>query len=303
MDQGKKKWLSIRSVMAIGIAVFCAGLVGIAALPSAAFASSGPVWVSIPVQVQTTGNVPSGMTYQIELARKTQGAPMPERAEGADRFVLTANTGETAVFERLAYSVPGDYEYQITQTTQDRSNFTLDRSVYRVTVHIFNGTDGEFESGLSVEKDGEDGQTKPGAKAEAILFANRYARSSGGGGHSGGGSSGGSSSSSSGGGSGSSSTAETAAGEPAQTFPDVLFPEPGAPLPGLLTIPKTGDLTHEWFWAILAGISGAAGIGLIVRNLLPVTLREKQNENKSSAGRSRRKRGRRRGQVQMTGNQ
>lgn len=300
MDQRKRKWLSIRSVMAVGIAVFCAVIVGIAALPEAAFASSGPIWVSIPVQVQTTGNVPSGMTYQIELARKTQGAPMPERAEGADRFVLTANAGEAAWFERLAYSVPGDYEYQITQTTQDRSNFTFDRSVYRVTVHIFNGTDGGFESGLSVEKDGEDGQTKPGAKAEAILFANRYSRSSGGGGHSGGGSSGGSSSSSSGG--SSTSTSETAASEPAQTFPDVLFPEPGPVLPGPLRLPKTGDLTHEWFWAILAGISGAVGIGLIVKNLLSVTLRENGNENENLAGRSRRKRGRRSGRVQITGN-
>lgn len=69
--------------------------------------------------------------------------------------------------------------YQVTQTTQDRSNFTLDRSAYLVTVHILNGADGKLESGLSVEKRAGDGQTEPGAKAESILFANRYSRSSG----------------------------------------------------------------------------------------------------------------------------
>lgn len=93
MDQIKRKWLSIQSVVMTGIAVFLAVVVGIVALPAMAFASSDLIWVSIPVQVQTSGNAPSGMTYQIELARKQSDAPMPESAGDVDQFVLTANVG------------------------------------------------------------------------------------------------------------------------------------------------------------------------------------------------------------------
>lgn len=279
MDQIKRKWLSIQSVVMTGIAVFLAVVVGIVALPAMAFASSDLIWVSIPVQVQTSGNAPSGMTYQIELARKQSDAPMPESAGDVDQFVLTANVGENVTFERIAYSVPGDYVYQVTQTTQDRSNFTLDRSAYLVTVHILNGADGKLESGLSVEKRAGDGQTEPGAKAESILFANRYSRSSGGGGHSGGSSSSGGGSSSSGS-SGSTSTSETTTGEPTETFPGILFPEQEAVLPQPFTLPKTGDLTHEWFWALLAGASGVVGTGLVIGTFVGKK-RRKAEENGS----------------------
>lgn len=260
IDQRGRKRRKIWSAVSAKIAVIFAVILGNMLLPAMTFAQTGPVWVSIPVQVQTSGNAPSGMTYQIELARKMAGAPMPERAESADRFVLTAKTGETIVFDRIAYSVPGDYRYQITQTTKEQSRYIFDRSVYEVTVHVFNREDGGLESEISAQKRDTESQEEPGAKAESILFANQYTRSSGGGGHSGGGSSSGSSSSSG----NSSGTAETAAGEQAETFPEILFPENETPAPLFVpvTLPKTGDLTHEWFWALLAGISAVAGIAL-----------------------------------------
>ncbi|MEI3186994.1 MAG: hypothetical protein V8S27_03280 [Lachnospiraceae bacterium] len=131
--------------------------------------------------------------------------------------------------------------YQVTQTTQDRSNFTLDRSAYLVTVHILNGADGKLESGLSVEKRAGAGQTEPGAKARVfclqIAIHGRQgavvileAGSSSGGG------------SWSSGSSGWTVASETTTGEPTESFPGILFPSRRAVLPQPLSC-RTGDLT------------------------------------------------------------
>lgn len=67
---------------------------------------------------------------------------------------------------------------------------------------------------------------------------------------------------------------------PTETFPDILFPEQEAVLPQPFTLPKTGDLTHEWFWTLLAGASGVVGTGLVIGTFVGKK-RRKAEENGS----------------------
>ena len=175
---------------------------------------------------------------------------MPQSEE-----LIVVNGGRSE-FGPMVYTQTGDYQYQIYQNSDPRDRFTYDKRVYKVTVRVTNGENGELETQVwaSDEAAGDE-------KTESIVFTNSYRRPGGGGG---GGDSdpdpdpspnpnpnpgpGGPGTEPSGGdGLTEISDNETPLGGLTQIF------EEEVPLGGL---PKTGDTTMLSFWILLAVLSG-----------------------------------------------
>lgn len=211
--------------------------------PSAAFAQE-PCVVNIPVKVSVSGGAPSGVQYKFKIEPITAGAPMPAAPE------ITIVNADTGSFGPISYTVPEDYQYRVTQTTEAQNRFTLDSSVYTLTVRVTNGEDtqaGMLVSEVWAVKDGQVGKSD-------LSFANSYSRPGGGGGGGGGGSNTGNRAVPSDG--LTITDPQVPLAQPEQTIPDMEVP--------LIGLPKTGDTTMLGLWAALAAISGSGCVLLVM---------------------------------------
>lgn len=119
--------------------------------------------VALPVETVVTGeNAPAGEKFQIVLEAAEEGAPMPEKT-----IAEVKDTGKTS-FGPIRYTVPGDYQYRVSQKAGDTKNFTYDETVYTVTVRVTNAEDGGLNAEIWAIKDGEQNKT------DAIKFTNSY---------------------------------------------------------------------------------------------------------------------------------
>lgn len=224
-------------------------------LPMAAFAQEASCTVSIPAEVRVTGSrVPAGTEYKLVLEGITDHAPMPETAS------LIIKDGGKASFGPIVYTVPGDYQYRISQKSEAKGYFVYDENTYIVTVRVVNAQGGGLAAEIWAVSDSSGDK-----KAEDIVFTNRYTKSGGGGSTGGGGDHSGGGSSS-GGPSGSVTEGPGGAGPSDPGTPSgVLEPaeeDPGMSLIGGLA--KTGDTTNLALWMILITASAGAIAVLIV---------------------------------------
>ena len=119
--------------------------------------------MTIPVQIEVSGDkIPDGETYQVTMEAVTKDAPMP-----AQNVQERKNAG-TISFGPMTYTVPGDYQYKISQTAGKTERFTYDTSTYVVTVRVVNEEDGTLKSELWAVKEGSD------TKSGTITFGNHY---------------------------------------------------------------------------------------------------------------------------------
>ena len=191
-------------------------------MPGQVKAAQNSCEVTIPVQIEVSGDkIPDGETYQITMEAVTKDAPMP-----AQNVQERKNAGSIS-FGPMTYTVPGDYQYKISQTAGKTDRFTYDTSTYFVTVRVVNADNGTLKSEMWAVKDGS--ETKSGT----ISFGNHYDTPKSGGSkkhhHS-------------------SKTEET-------TVTPVIVQTLQT-----LASPKTGDNTPILFWILLAGV-GMAGVG------------------------------------------
>lgn len=198
---------------------FCAMLLlpvlfAAAHIPAQAAEAAGTA--TIPVEVAVTGkSIPSDAEYQVTLEAVTADAPMPAET------TLVMHGASQRLFGPVAYSVPGDYTYRITQKDMGHNRCTYDTAVYQVTVRVTNAADGGLNTELWAVKDGGT------EKTDTIRFENSY-RGKGG----------------SGGGGGDDTDSTGTAVPASQT--------------NAVTSPKTGDSANLALWICLAGISLAA---------------------------------------------
>lgn len=227
-------------------------LIAVMLFPMQAFAAEYQCSVSVPVEVQVTGDsVPAGNEYTVvlETEKEEPQNPMPEAAE------LVIKDGGSAEFGPIAYTKPGDYRYTIRQKAGNAEHFSYDDTVFTVTVRVVND---EENGGLKAEiwairDDSEN-------KADAIRFENTYHKPSGPSGgepHDGGG-----------------SNHEEITEIPTAVKQDVLVPQaPEAEIPQV-TQPagsQTGDSTYPALWA---GLMAAAASALAI-----IFMKRKKNEN------------------------
>ena len=144
-------------------------------LPQTASAAQEACTVSIPVEIQVTGdNVPAGQSYRLVLEGITPQAPVPETAE------LVVEGPGTAEFGEITYQVPGDYRYRIYQNSGTAENFTFDQTVYTLTVQVTLGEEGNLEAQLWAMSSNSGNE-----KVSRLVFANQYAAGGGNGGDNG----------------------------------------------------------------------------------------------------------------------
>lgn len=119
--------------------------------------------VKIPVTVELTGEAPySEETYTIVL-EAVDGAPMPSES------MLQITGDGTAEFSAITYSVPGVYEYTVTQQTGNNALGHYDATVYHVKVTVTNTQDGSGLSSTVVAYKNDDT-----SKTDTIRFTNTY---------------------------------------------------------------------------------------------------------------------------------
>ena len=132
-------------------------------MPGQVKAAQNSCEVTIPVQIEVSGDkIPDGETYQITMEAVTKDAPMP-----AQNVQERKNAGNIS-FGPMTYTVPGDYQYKISQTAGKTDRFTYDTSTYLVTVRVVNAENGTLKSEMWAVKDGS--ETKSGT----ISFGNHY---------------------------------------------------------------------------------------------------------------------------------
>lgn len=136
-------------------------LIAVLLFQTQAFAADYSCTVTIPVEVQVTGNSKSsGIDTTIRMTPKNPSNPMPDE----DTLVLTdSDQGE---FGPITYTRPGNYLYTVTQVKGSEKYVTYDATSYTVTVRVINDEKGGLASEIWATVPGKEG------KLDQILFTN-----------------------------------------------------------------------------------------------------------------------------------
>ncbi len=142
---------------------------------SVAFAAGETVKVQIPVEMKSSGYVPSTAEDLNVVLTAKDAAPMPAGAtEGV--YKLVVNGDGTKQFPEIEFTRVGIYKYSIGLEKGTHNRGTYDETVYDVEVYI---TNDEVNGGLdSVVL----GYVTANGKKQTIGFENSYRRPSSGGG-------------------------------------------------------------------------------------------------------------------------
>ena len=141
--------------------------------------SAGSVWAEgeeylyVPVEVKDVGGkLSEEASFLITFERKDNNdtvSPLPDKTE----TILKPGETDEFIFERAAFTEPGDYLYTMKQekATGDDNVITEDVT-YTITVRVVNGDDGDsgLNATLDVRQDGQDG------KLESAVFRNNDKR-------------------------------------------------------------------------------------------------------------------------------
>ncbi len=137
-------------------------------VPACAEAES--VQVSLEVELQQTGDVPTTAEDATFVLRGEDGAPMPENST----LVLSGeNTGK---FAPITYTKPETYHYTLYQQAGETAGCTYDNTVYDVTVQVTTDDAGMLSASVLVAQEGQE------SKAAKAVFVNQYQSEPSGGG-------------------------------------------------------------------------------------------------------------------------
>ena len=127
-----------------------------------ACAEAGSIQVSLDVELQVTGDMPSTAEPSTFVLQSVDGAPMP------DSGTITVVGAGVGSFSPITYTEPETYYYTLSQRAGDTEGYTYDDTVYDVTVQVTTDDAGVLSASVTVAEEGETG------KAGTALFVNRY---------------------------------------------------------------------------------------------------------------------------------
>ena len=161
----------MRRLPKMAAALLAAALAVSAALP--ALAADQRAELELEASVRCTGEA-ADETLTVRLTA-LDGAPMPEGCDDEAELDFPARDCRSAddktltkTFDTIVYTVPGIYEYRVTQDAGGRKRADYDDTVFYLKVMAAWDTDDELKVHVSVRRDGDDG-----AKTE-LLFRNSY---------------------------------------------------------------------------------------------------------------------------------
>lgn len=118
----------------------------------------------IPVSVSVKGENAPSITTTVTL-KAVNHAPLP-----SDNSLTFNNIKEeTKTFGSINFTKPGDYQYIISQTAENKPYFTLDKRVYIVTIRVMNDGKGGF-----VYQYFGHNQNDPNEKSDKFIFTHTY---------------------------------------------------------------------------------------------------------------------------------
>ena len=169
------------------VSIAAAGMMSVMLAFSAMAAESQLDFSELKATVSVTGASFSDETFGLVL-QSVDGAPMPAGSTDGTKSYQTGvlnsqNRSETVSLGSIAYTQPGIYKYNLTETAGSTTRMTYDSTVYHIFVKVVNGdTDGLKLESMWVSKNDS------GEKLSAISFENTKSAGSSGGGGGGGGS-------------------------------------------------------------------------------------------------------------------
>ncbi len=139
-------------------------------MPAGSVWAEGEEYLYVPVEIKDVGGkLPEETSFLITLARRDDAdtvSPLPDPNQ------MTLKIGETDnfVFERAAFTEPGDYLYTVKQekATGDDNVITEDVT-YNITLRVVKGDSGLIPA-VDIRKDGET------VKQESAVFSNNDKR-------------------------------------------------------------------------------------------------------------------------------
>ena len=152
----------IQRAFAVGLSLICLVL-NVLPMPVAANTESGQLMLTInQVLVSDESTSPSNETFTYQLIPQTDAAPLPSGSDSESFIFTIAGTGEVQIGS-IQFNTPGIYIYELSSITDESPNFTIDRQVYTIEVHVT-----EDLTILVVI------HTQEGAKAPEITFEHIY---------------------------------------------------------------------------------------------------------------------------------
>lgn len=119
--------------------------------------------VSIPVKLEISGfGEEAKEEFEVVLSGGDADVPMPEQS------VWKTGEGGAAEFGPISYTVPGEYQYRISQKIGGNSDISYDGTVYTVTVRVLNKEGGGLAAEVWAQKANFQG------KMDEISFLNEY---------------------------------------------------------------------------------------------------------------------------------
>ena len=117
--------------------------------------------LGIPVTKDVQGAPAAAADFTFILKAVTEGAPMP-----ANGGTLTITGAGNSSFGAITYTVPGTWEYTVSETKGTAAGYTYDPAVYHVTVTVTD-EQGKLKAVSSV-------RTSAGIPLDTITFTNTY---------------------------------------------------------------------------------------------------------------------------------
>lgn len=117
--------------------------------------------LALPVTKAIQGTPAAAASFTFTLQAVTEGAPMP--ANGGTLTITGAGNGSFGV---ITYTVPGTWEYTVSETKGTAAGYTYDPAVYHVTVTVTD-EQGKLKAVSSV-------RTSAGIPLDTITFTNTY---------------------------------------------------------------------------------------------------------------------------------
>ena len=132
-----------------------------------AFAADTDTTVKIPVEqiFEVNNSADADKTGSYVLIADQIQNPMPE---GSNRRTFTWNmSGNSSTELIMNVGQVGEYHYKLYQATENKENYTYDRSSYIIAVYIKNGENGKLVPQVIAEKN-------DGKKYGELMFYNSY---------------------------------------------------------------------------------------------------------------------------------
>ena len=160
VTMSKKRCLIRQRIPVILLTLIC--LVGTLSVSNAHAAGAAQVTFTVRQQLMSNSmSTPPNEVFTYQLSPQTPDAPMPQ-GSGMQAHRFSVKGTSDVDIGPISFSTPGLYVYTLSCTTPDMPNYSKNRKMYTIEVHISN------ESEASVIYLGED------AKAEELAFEHIY---------------------------------------------------------------------------------------------------------------------------------